>query len=121
MGIEGEIRDDVAVLTVNGALRSRQDTAPFHTYIKRLAGGGITQVVVDFSEVKWFGAAMLGVLIASMETLRQAGGDIRLTGVTAKIESILMVTLLGGIFRTVDTVDEAVESFRRKVVEAQVA
>ena len=112
MRIEEEIRNDVAILTVTGALMSGPDVAPFHEHIKRLVKDGITRVVVDFSKVKWFGSAMLGVMIASLTTLRNAGGDMRLTGITEKIDSILMVTQLAGIFRTLDSVDRAVASFQ---------
>jgi len=61
--------------------------------------------------VKWFGSSMLGVLTASLSTVRTDGGDVRLAGVVDKIESILMVTQLASIFRTFRTVDEAVGSF----------
>ncbi len=112
MRIHEEIRDDVAVLRVSGALMSGPDVAPFHDHVKRLIKDGMTRVVVDFSKVKWFGSAMLGVLIASLTTIRNAEGDLRLTGITEKIDSILMVTQLAGIFRTLDTVDRAVASYQ---------
>lgn len=112
MKISEEIRDDVAVLTVSGALMSGPEVAGFHDHIKRLVKDGINKIVVDFSKVKWFGSSMLGVMTASLTTARNAGGDIRLTGITKKIESILMVTQLAGIFRTLDTVDRAVASFK---------
>ena len=117
MRIDEEIREDVAVLKVSGALMSGPDVAPFHDHIKRLVKDGITKVVVDFSKVKWFGSAMLGVLIASLTTLRNAKGDMRLTGVTEKIDSILMVTQLAGIFRTLDSVDRAVASYKTQPPE----
>ena len=52
----------------------------------------------------------LGVLITSLTTLLSTGGDLRLTGITKKIDSILMVTQLAGIFQTLDSVEEAIES-----------
>ena len=87
---------EVAVLKINGLIED-----------------GLTSVVVDFSEVNWFGSAMLGVLIASLTTLCNAGGDLRLTGITRKIDSILMVTQLARIFQTLDSVDQAIESYAR--------
>lgn len=111
MRIEEEIRSDVALIRVTGALMSGPDVAAFHDHVKRLIRDGIEKVVVDFSRVKWFGSAMLGVMIASLTTLRGAGGDLRLTGITEKIDSILMVTQLAGIFQTFKSVDEAVASY----------
>ncbi len=117
MKISEVIRGDVAVLTVTGALMSGPEVAPFQDHIKRLVKDGIRNVVVDFSNVKWFGSSMLGVLTASLTTLRSEGGDLRLTGVTKKIESILMVTRLASIFRTIDTADRAVASFQTEPPE----
>ncbi len=118
MRIKEEIREDVAVLTLSGALMSGPEVAPFQDHVKRLVKDGITNVVVDFSKVKWFGSSMLGVLTASLTTLRNEGGDLRLTGITKKIESILMVTRLAGIFRTLDTVDRAAASFKTQPPES---
>ena len=111
MKINEDIRGDVAVLTVTGALMSGPEVTRFHDHVKMLLKDGITNLVVDFSKVKWFGSAMLGVLTASLASLRAEGGDLRLTGITKKIESILMVTRLAGTFRTLDTIDRAISSY----------
>ena len=112
MKISEETREGVSVLTVSGALMSGPEVASFHDHIKNLVEGGNANVVVDFSKVKWFGSSMLGVMTASLTTVRNAGGDMRLTGITKKIESILMVTQLASIFRTLESVDRAVASFK---------
>ena len=111
MRIREEIRGDVAVLTVSGTLMNGPDVARFFDHARSLVKDGITSVVADFSRVKWFGSTMLGVLVKSLVYLNGAGGDLRLTGITEKIESILMATKLAGIFRTFDTPDRAVASF----------
>lgn len=111
MKINEVIRKDVAVLTVTGNLISLPDVTPFHDYVKKLIMDGVNKIVVDFSKVRWFGSAMLGVMIASLKTVQNAGGDIRLTGITKRIEHIIMVTRLASLFRTLDTVDRAVTSF----------
>ena len=121
MKIDEQIRGDVAVLTVSGTLMSGPEVAEFHEHIKRLVKDGICYVVADFSSVKWFGSSMLGVMTASLTTLRNEGGDLRLCGITKKIESILMVTQLAGIFRTLDSVDRAVASFKTQPPEGKPA
>jgi len=119
--IDEDIRDNVAILTISGALMSGPEVSEFHEHIKRLVKDGIVNVVADFSKVKWFGSSMLGVMTASLTTLRNEGGDLRLTGITKKIESILMVTQLASIFRTVDTVERAVASFTTQPPEPKPA
>lgn len=117
MRIDEKIEGKVGVLTIHGALMSGPEVASFHDHVKRLVLDGITHIVVDFSHVKWFGSAMLGVMSAALASTRKEGGDIRLTGVTKKIESILMVTRLASVFRTLETVDRAVASFETQPPE----
>ena len=77
MNIKEEIRGQVAVLSVRGA--------PFHQKIKSLIKDSVPNVVVDFSAVKWFASPMLGVLTASLVSLRGESGDLRLAGSAEKI------------------------------------
>ena len=57
--------------------------------------------------------------VASLTTLRRAGGDLRLTGIGGKIKKALRVTHLTRVFRTVETVDQAVASFETRTSERQ--
>ena len=68
--------------------------------------------MVDFSKVSWFGSAMLGALIGGVATLRRAGGDLRLAGITERMTDILRVSHLTQVFQALDTADQAVASFR---------
>lgn len=116
MQIDEKIRDDVAVLTIlDKALMAGQDATLLHERVKSLVKGGIRKVVVDFSGVKWFGSPMLGTLVASLTTLRNAGGDLRLAGVTERIHNVMKATRLAGVFKMLDTVDRAVASFKAQV------
>ena len=117
MKIDETIQGKVAILTIHGALMSGPEVGAFHDHVKRLIRDGISQAAVNFEHVKWFGSAMLGVMTAALASARKEGGDIRLTGVTKKIESILMVTKLAAVFKTVDTVDRAVASFETQPPE----
>ncbi len=111
MRVKIDIRDHVAVLTVSGTLMSGPTVVPFQHYVEEVMADGITNVVVDFSRVKWFGSTMLGVLAVSLEMLRNAGGDLRLAGIANRMESLMMVGKLSSHFRTLESVDAAVESF----------
>jgi anti-anti-sigma factor len=117
MRIDEAIHGKVAVLTIHGALMSGPEVGAFHDHVKRLVQDGIASVVVNFENVKWFGSSMLGVMTAALASARKEGGDVRPTGVTKKIESILMVTKLAAVFKTIDTVDRAVASFETQPPE----
>ena len=104
---------DVAVLTVlDKALTSGPDVALLQARVQGLMEAGVRKMVVDLSGVKWCGSAAIGVLIAGLTALRNAGGDLRLAGVTERIANVLKATGLAGVFQTLDTADRAVASFR---------
>lgn len=111
MEIREEIREDVAILSPSGKVMCNPDVASFHEAAKKLAVKGLRNVVVDLSDVEWFGSSLLGVLVASLTTLRSAGGDLRLTGSTAKVEQIMKVAGLNVVFRRFGSVDLARRSF----------
>jgi len=114
MKIQDRVEDDVAVVTVSGDLTTRPNVAPFHKHIQRLVKNGIGQVVVDCSKAKWFGAAMLGELVAGLTILRRTSGEMYLAGLPKKVKAVLSVTRLEETFVKTDTVDRALDSIYQK-------
>ena len=112
MKLEERIDGTVAVLSVRGRAVCGPDVQPLRTCVKGLVRDGISQVVVDLSSMKWVGAAMMGALVDSLKTTQNAGGDLRLTGITARISTILMVTKLAGSFQVIGSADRAVAGFK---------
>ena len=103
---------DVVILKIEGALLNGPQVAPFHDEIRDLQKEDLSKIVVDLSGVTWFGSAMLGVLVASLTTVKKSGGDIRLSGVSEKVREVFEVTFLDGVFLSSDTVEEAVKSYK---------
>ena len=63
------------------------------------------------SDVKWFGTPMLAELVGSVMSLRSAGGDLRLCGMTDRMASVLAATGLTSVVRILANADVAVDSF----------
>ena len=112
MQIYEEVREDVIILKVSGQMTIRSDVDMLRDQIRSLAGFGINKLVVDFSQVDWFGSSMISVLTEGLTLIRESGGDLRLTGVGRRIERVLTVTGLEGIFWIFNRIDEGVESFQ---------
>jgi anti-sigma B factor antagonist len=111
MDIQEKIRNDVAVLTLSGKMMGGPDTMRVHEHVKGLIADGIRKAVIDLSDVKWLNSSGMGALIACMTSLKNAGGHLKLSNVSGKVESLLMVTQLLTVFDCVETVDWAVASF----------
>ena len=110
MKIKEKIENQVAVLTLSGKMMGGPETTALHDHIRSLMGDNISKVVIDLGGVKWINSSGLGVLMAAMTTLKNAGGQMKLANVTEKVESLLMITQLMRIFDTYESVDRAVSS-----------
>jgi anti-sigma B factor antagonist len=111
MATKEKIKNGVAILELKGKLMGGPDTTTLHDRVHNLIADGINQVVLDMAKVKWINSSGLGTLMASLTSLRNAGGDLKLANVTKKIESLLLVTKLISVFETYDSVNRAIASF----------
>jgi len=111
MGIKEKIVGDVAVLSLSGKLMGGDETKEIHEHVKGLIADEVTKVVFDLSKVKWLNSLGIGSLMASYSSLLNAGGDLRFSGVTKKVNNLFMITQLVSLFKDYNTVEEAVASF----------
>ncbi len=111
MEIKEEIREDVVVLTLTSERIDAQEVEGFHGKVKGLVNQGFKKVVVNLENVRWFGSAMLGVLVASLTTLKNAEGDLRLANVAKRMDSVFAATHLASLFKNYESVDRAVSSY----------
>lgn len=111
MKIDVKEYSDVFVLTVRGNLMGGPETLAIHEKVKELIDESKLKVVVDLSHVKWMNSSGLGTMMGCMTSLKNAGGELKLSGVTEKVKSLFMITKLITIFDTYDTVEDAVAAF----------
>lgn len=111
MHIEHKDHEGVAVLRLTGDALGGPDGSALHDTLHQSRGDGPIQAVVDLDGVRHVNSSGLGMLIGALTTARNTGGDLRLARVSDRARTLLEVTQLLGVFRTFDTVDEAVASF----------
>lgn len=114
MKIKESIQGNVAVLTPSGSMMGGSDTTDLHDRVKSLISDGIKSVVIDLSKVKWMNSSGLGSLIACMTSLKNADGALKLSNITDKVNSLLMITQMIRIFDTYASPDRAVSAFNEE-------
>jgi anti-sigma B factor antagonist len=112
MKIEVKELKDVSVMVVKGKLMGGPETGAVHEQVKSLIEQGRKKIVIDLSHVAWMNSSGLGTMMGCLTSLRSAGGDLKLSGVTEKVKSLFMITKLITIFETYDSADQAVEAFK---------
>ena len=84
------------------------DSKKFRDSIKAPLSEGKKNIVVNLRKVKWANSKGIGMLMGALTSIKNAGGEMVLTHVTDKINSVFITTQLNRVFETFDTDDEAV-------------
>jgi anti-sigma B factor antagonist len=103
-------RDGVAVLRLDGRL-NMVSAAQLKQAITGSVDGGCARVVVDLAAVTFMDSSGLGALIAGLKKARQEGGDLRITGVTQQVATVLALTNLDRVLQAHDSVEGALHGW----------
>lgn len=101
----------VVILEPKGKIMGGPESTVLHDKLHELINQGKKKVIIDLAKVDWMNSTGLGILISGLTTMRNNGGELKLSNVTEKIQSLLTITKLITIFETFDSVDQAVQSF----------
>jgi anti-sigma B factor antagonist len=97
----------VVVLDLQGPLAGRDSAEAVLTAVKRCARQGARAVVANLAGVASIDLSGLGALLDASQAMRSADGSLTLTGVTRRINDLLVITRLLTVFDTYDTVEDA--------------
>ncbi len=103
---------DVKVLAIKGKLTDTPETDQLHAKIKLFLEENHNKIVLDLKHVHWLASMGIGAIMRCVLTVRNAGGDLRLTGLTEKVLNIFLITKLTGVIKVFDSVQTAVDSFK---------
>jgi anti-sigma B factor antagonist len=112
MKLTDYLQDDVLVLQPRGKIMGGPDASLLQDKLYEYLKKDIKKVIVDLEKVDWMNSTGLGILISGFTTLRNHGGQLKLVNVTAKIESLLVITKLAAVFEKSDSIEEAMASFK---------
>ncbi|MBS1829678.1 MAG: STAS domain-containing protein [Acidobacteria bacterium] len=105
-------QDGIAVLTLEGFLDAH--TAPqFEEAIQKEINAGRKQIVIHCEKLTYISSAGLGVFMSFIEEIRDAGGDIKISGVIPKVLQVFEILGFQSLFDIVGNVPEAVARFQQ--------
>lgn len=107
---QSDIATGAAVLRLDGRLN--MVSAPrLKASIDQTVEGGRPRIVVDLGAVTFMDSSGLGALIAGLKKARQASGDLRITGVTQQVATVLSLTNLDRVLRAHPSVEAAADGW----------
>ena len=102
---------DVLVLAIKGKLAGLPETEDLHDKVSKYLEDKNRHIVLDLKHVHRLSSMGIGAIMRCMMTVRTEGGDLRLTGLTKKVQNIFSITQLVGVIQVYDSINEAVNSF----------
>lgn len=106
-----EMRGDVAVLTLDGAMSGGGPTQDLRDHLQEVIEAHIPRIVLDLGGVRSLSSATLGALVAAGKAAKAAGGDIRLARAGVEVAAVIANAHLDDDLASFATVDEAVAGF----------
>jgi anti-sigma B factor antagonist len=113
MSLKATVRKagDVAIVELGGRLTLGEGSGLVRNTIKDLVGAGQKNILLDLKDVSYIDSAGLGELVGGYATVTNAGGNIKLLNVQAKVQDLLQVTKLYTVFAAFDNESAALGSF----------
>src|SRR4051794_18710020 len=100
----------VAVLQVEGQLivGNRQELKEL---VQTALDQGERRLLIDFSRTGYIDSSGLGALVSISKKIREAGGELRLSGLNEDLRSLFELTKLDTLFAIAETPQQALASF----------
>jgi anti-sigma B factor antagonist len=102
----------VTIIELSGNVMGGPDATALNEQVHKLLDAGVRKVVIDLHDVQFVNSSGLGMLIGSLTTMRNAGGNLKLACVSKKVQTLIEVTKLHSVFELHSSVSTAITSFK---------
>ena len=106
------IDSGVVIISIKGKLTGPPETDLLGERIRSKIDEGHLNSVLNLKHINWMSSLGVGAIMKNLRIVREAGGDLRLTGLSDKIKDIFQITKLIGVIQIFDSDVEAAESFK---------
>jgi len=109
--ITNYVVDGVAVEVLEGRIVLGEESNGLREKIKSLLAAGQKKIVLNMDNVTYIDSSGLGMLVASHESARKQGANLKLANLGSKFKEILQLTKLITVFDLCDSEAAAIKSF----------
>ncbi len=105
---------DVCVLSPHGKIVIGDEVSALREKVKELLDGGNRNLLINLADVSYIDSTGVGALVGCYTTIRNQGGQMKLSNLSQRIRDILLVTKLLTVFDIYDSETEGAKSFVAK-------
>jgi len=99
----------VVIIEIEGNIIGGPDAMSLNDEIHKMVNAGTKKIIIDMKSVEHINSSGLGILIASLNAVRQADGNLKIANASSRVLDLLKITKLNQIFEPYKSVDEAVK------------
>jgi anti-sigma B factor antagonist len=108
---ETKMAGNVCVLIPHGRIVIGEEVTALREKIKGLLKDGTKNVLLSLADVSYIDSTGVGALVGSFTTIRNQGGQMKLSNLSQRVRDILLVTKLLTVFDVYESEAEGVKSF----------
>ena len=102
---------DVTVIDISGRVTLGEGSSAIREAMRDLTAKGNKKILLNLSEVSYIDSTGIGELVAGFTSAADAGGAVKLLGLTKHVKDVLQITKLYTVFEVHDDEAQAVRSF----------
>ena len=108
--------EGLSILALDGYLDAH--TAPqFEKAVEDEFNAGRLKIIVECSRLTYISSAGLGVFMSFVEEIREAGGDIKICGLSPKVHQVFEILGFPDLFDIVDDLPAAIRKYAETPVK----
>jgi anti-sigma B factor antagonist len=102
---------DVTVIDISGRITLGEGSSVIRDAVRELAAAGNKKILLNLGDVTYIDSSGIGELVSGYTTVTNAGGTLKLLGLTRRVKDLLQITKLYTVFDVHEDEAHAVRSF----------
>lgn len=102
---------DVTVVDVSGRVTLGEGSSAIREAMRDLTTKGHKKILLNLSQVSYIDSTGIGQLVAGFTSAADAGGTVKLLGLTKHVKDVLQISKLYTVFEAFDDEADALRSF----------
>ena len=102
---------DVTVVDVSGRITLGEGSSALRDTLRDLTASGNKKILLNLGEVSYIDSSGIGELVSGFTSVSNAGGTLKLLGLTKRVKDLLQITKLYTVFDVHEEEAHAIRSF----------
>jgi anti-sigma B factor antagonist len=95
------------IVYLKGNLMEKSEAQAMMNELSELIAQGHKNFLLHLKDLKYMNSSGISTMIAILTKARNAGGEVVITGLSAKIKQLLIITKLNSVFKITESIKEA--------------